>query len=1011
MDNVNNNFINYIVKKVGVEETNAALKKLNDYNKMFSDQVPKATKVMSESVSYSLNKQGQTIQKTATIWQDSTGKIRQSAFKLTESGQMIGATTGEVSKKTKGLFQVLYDLGKRALFTIPIWYAMRAALNFVRDGIRDAINYFIKLDKAIARVKAVVTDFKGTSEELTKVLGLFARSLAIQTGESTEKILEIFHQLSTSGLNFALAMKGTTTVLKTSIGMMGDASELAKVGALAYNMLGKTIKGNYTEFEKFNMMQAASGILWRKNQFEVNEMSAAMKKSAASMSVANVDGRAVLAMLATLHQNGVKGAQAGTMLAVIFDMLAKNANKLQKELGIVVKEGETTDWFKLLTTIIEQLNKTGEATPEVIQKIIAIFQQRGARAFRPLKEDLKGLQENLRLVYQELPVLMAEIEKLYKIQEHTVSVQIERYKMLKNEMFAAFITGFVGAKDYASALEVINKKMIQQVGIWYALGVTMKKYQRAVAAGAVPGAIVGGVPGAIVGGTIGVAAKSIVQKATGEESFIEEFINAYEKMTGDLVRGVTLETNKELEEQLKKVQDLIDKFRGDQKTKEEEITDEFLKRLEVLQLERKYFQDELYGATELELKYRKLVDTVRIIVDYHDKGIDIYGNLIEKVSEERIITALIKGDVQEIVNLKKEGVLTEQEAIDLLKQAREIEQTREETAKKYGETLKKAYTDSFQAFLSGTATINEALTSLGENIRRAFSQAISEGLTTKLFKATGIGGIFGNIMSEVEMMGTTTINISSITGSQYYANAIIQSSLQGAQYIGNAITTAMTTGGVATAPIATGIAGGVAGAAASVISPVGRLFTPQIPQATSQVSADKAEKAPTATSKLGKQPFTVMGGLMTGFTGAMMNYGQGAGAMALSGVGSMLMAYGGPVGWAVGGLMMLGSLFAGKKKREVTTTSTWQPEEVKDMFPMIGMDIAPLPKLWPLARSHYFGRTGGIQVNININKIEGTDKNIAEKIAEQVQINISKTLPVDYRRGIERGEMANKLIF
>jgi len=145
--------------------------------------------------------------------------------------------------------------------------------------------------------------------------------------------------------------------------------------------------------------------------------------------------------------------------------------------------------------------------------------------------------------------------------------------------------------------------------------------------------------------------------------------------------------------------------------------------------------------------------------------------------------------------------------------------------------------------------------------------------------------------------------------------------------------------------------------------------------------------------------------------GAMMNYGRGAVPMAMSGIGSALMAYGGPVGWAVGGLMTLGSMLFGKKKKTVTRETTWTPEQVKDMISMIGMDIAPLPKMYALPKSRWHGRTSPISVNINIDRVEGTDAKIAEKIAEKVSVGLTKVLPRDYQRNINRGELSNRLLF
>lgn len=125
---------------------------------------------------------------------------------------------------------------------------------------------------------------------------------------------------------------------------------------------------------------------------------------------------------------------------------------------------------------------------------------------------------------------------------------------------------------------------------------------------------------------------------------------------------------------------------------------------------------------------------------------------------------------------------------------------------------------------------------------------------------------------------------------------------------------------------------------------------------------------------------------MTVASGAMMNQGRGGAAMAMSGIGTALMTYGGPVGFVVGGLMTIASMFMGKKKSDVKESSTWKPEEVRSMAPYMGMDIAPVPQMYALEKSRFFGRSGPIQVNINIDKISGADETIAETISKKYQL-------------------------
>ena len=146
---------------------------------------------------------------------------------------------GTSSKRSSTYMGDLQRAMRRVAVVLPVWMAARAALRTFTNTVRDSVDYLVKMDKALARAKATITGYAGSMNSAGEAIRNNARALAMVTGRPIEKIIEIFYRLSTAGIGFKQSLAGMSGVLKTTIAMMGDEEQVAKVLAQTYNLLGK----------------------------------------------------------------------------------------------------------------------------------------------------------------------------------------------------------------------------------------------------------------------------------------------------------------------------------------------------------------------------------------------------------------------------------------------------------------------------------------------------------------------------------------------------------------------------------------------------------------------------------------------------------------------------------------------------------------------------------------------------------------------------------------------------
>ena len=387
----------------------------------------------------------------------------------------------------------------------------------------------------------------------------------------------------------------------------------------------------------------------------------------------------------------------------------------------------------------------------------------------------------------------------------------------------------------------------------------------------------------------------------------------------------------------------------------------------------------------------------------------------EKYEIDRLILELKQSQrytEEELLVIQAELIANSQYQYDNIEKQNELYQLQLELLSKmaeksieFGNEFRSQFQNSLAELLKGEITVEDFFTKLRDKLIDMWASAMAENITN-MIGGTGIFGGIGDIFARISGAGKGFPGM--YEGGMVAGEVIKDQMIMGGQAAAQAIASAMA-GGVPTGagayiptmPMFGGFGGigypTITGGYGGIFT--GYQMTPKGIAPTWSPYGAGGLNLPTwlpfnqLFSKLGKPLGSFWGGLtplqlgFAGLLGGYMGYQTGGvmGGIGM-GIGSILMAAGHPL-LALPFLFM--GLFGGKKKS--WTQSSWEGQPTPEVIPLeIAGGIAPLPSIYPLPESRYFamprfGRVvGGIQININIGEISGTNEEIANQIAEKV---------------------------
>jgi TP901 family phage tail tape measure protein len=408
----------------------------------------------------------QSLQQIGTVAQTADGSFVQ----FTETQKLINGqlvkTTGSIkdvtnqfvkgnleAEKGNKVFTNLADnvkqLAGRALLTIPIWIALRAAIMGVIKGVQGGVKNLIEFDLSLQKIR---NNLQGTPQEVEVAFKKIKNSIteaSKATGISTEQLAGAVKQFATLGFSANESLQGALGATKLAVALFGDASDTAGAFARALNILIDRSEGARSAVDQMNEAFALTSQLEETNNFEIKNVTEALDKFAGTAAGVGLTMNQTLQILAALGTAGRQGSEGATLLSTSFNQLLSNLPKISQSLGLVVTTGESTfDTFRKILDKVTELNNTPGGQNASIQAIADIFG--GARGIK-IVQSLVAVKDILDKNIATLPSFTALNQKAGR----TLNTQSGQARALGNdlkEMGKSFITAVLGTEDFTNAL-------------------------------------------------------------------------------------------------------------------------------------------------------------------------------------------------------------------------------------------------------------------------------------------------------------------------------------------------------------------------------------------------------------------------------------------------------------------------------------------------------------------------------------------------------------------------------
>lgn len=345
------------------------------------------------------------------------------------------------------------QLAGRALLTIPIWIALRGAIQSVSATFTNGVKDLLSFDLAVQKIRnnlsgttgQVDADFKRIRDTITKT--------SKETGVGTEEIAGAVKQFATLGFSAEESLQGAIGATKLSIALFGNASDTAEAFAKALNILIDRSAGAKSAADQMNEAFALTSQLEETNNFEIKDVTEALNKFAGTAAGVGLTMSQTLKILAALGTAGRTGSEGATLLSTSFNTLLKNLPKISQSLGITVQAGEST--FSIFSRILEkitELNRTPGGQNAAIQSISDIFGgAKGIKIIQSLVAVKDILDKNNKLT--------GDSNALNEKSARTLASASSQAKILANnikESGKAFIGALLGSDDFADSLKKLN---------------------------------------------------------------------------------------------------------------------------------------------------------------------------------------------------------------------------------------------------------------------------------------------------------------------------------------------------------------------------------------------------------------------------------------------------------------------------------------------------------------------------------------------------------------------------
>ena len=459
----------------------------NDFGKAVNIISTKITSINQKKIlGKGINKDVLKTFKTAeTVFKGTDGKLKT----LTETSVLAGkrfkvfnTTVKNTASTTRGFAANLGTLTKRALTTIPVWFALRGAMSGVFRTIKNGLSDIVTFDRALQKLRRNIEATSTTVDKDFNHAKEVIEEFSLKSGKSVQEVTRAVQRFATVGFDPETSLGGGLRSVQLAVTLFGEGEETAKAFAQSLRVFTEDV----SSAEKQQLLIAESlsltDQLWQTNAFDVDEFSANLKKFAGTAKIANLSLEDTLKLLATLSTGGL-GQRAGQLLRTTVLKSISKFSEINRalDLNLDPNNSSTIEFISAMIGSLKKLGVTGDQVPvELAEKLRGLFNIRSVEPIAALVSLEKTLKQNFALI--------PDIEKFDKTFEKVLTTTgslAEQLDTTSRSLGRVFVQGIVGGENFRESLQIIVDFLRESKGTVEDFGQSINLVGRAMVNGGI----------------------------------------------------------------------------------------------------------------------------------------------------------------------------------------------------------------------------------------------------------------------------------------------------------------------------------------------------------------------------------------------------------------------------------------------------------------------------------------------------------------------------------------------
>jgi TP901 family phage tail tape measure protein len=388
------------------------------------------------------------------------------------TGKQLEETFKNIKPATDKASTGMKDFGnamRRALIVAPVWMALRGAMQFFIQGIKEGTEYLLAFDKQMILVSQAINALGANSSDINLLKDSFM-SLSRETGNSAAKIAKVYLEIVKASGSYVEASETVKTAVLAQEVAQSETVDIARALALAIKLQGDSFSKTATQQEKYKEVASTLYVLSSKNLVTFEDLAKEYNNFVPAGQAANLTFQETAAILATLNSAGVSNVQG--LKTALLRTLA-DSEKIGKELGIAISPD--TKPIELFMTVLSKFKMAMKGGIDLkafgaLGELFGKGGRGGSIIIKTLSDSMEQLNKNLAIT--KFPVENSDaFNKSLKELQSSLPRQIEEIQNLKQQIFESFIIGVTGGKDFSAGLKNINEVLTESILKAEALGV------------------------------------------------------------------------------------------------------------------------------------------------------------------------------------------------------------------------------------------------------------------------------------------------------------------------------------------------------------------------------------------------------------------------------------------------------------------------------------------------------------------------------------------------------------